>query len=178
MHVFWLRLTPVFYLASNHAKAANILLKGDCVVQNELLEMEGQNERMEMGEQSSHVSICDKYLSQAAIMFLSDCQKGTGMPWKFVHYYVVLFMYIFYVHANMTLISITFWQHLSSMRMPADHTKKKLNSPEVLQEPFFSKKLLQLIDILSNFRLVICCSLSHHCNHWHINLSTSFTMLG
>ncbi|XP_063950515.1 dicer-like protein 4 isoform X1 [Daucus carota subsp. sativus] len=89
-------------------QAAHILLKGDFVVQNELLEMEGQNERMEMGEQSSHVSICDKYLSQAAIMFLSDCQK--------------------------------------------DHTKKKLNSPEVLQEPFFSKKLLQLIDILSNFR--------------------------
>ncbi|KAL8145327.1 dicer-like protein 4 isoform X2 [Apium graveolens] len=82
-------------------QAAHILLKGDCVVRNELMEMEGQ---------SSHASICDTYLSRAATMFASD-------------------------------------------RFPAYRAKRKSNSLEVLQEPFFSKKLLQLIDILSNFRL-------------------------
>ncbi|XP_017241588.1 dicer-like protein 4 isoform X3 [Daucus carota subsp. sativus] len=80
-------------------QAAQILSKGDCLVQNELMEMEVQN---------SHVSICNSYLSQAAMIFLSDCKK--------------------------------------------DRTKEKLNSPEVLEEPFFSKKLLQLINILTNFR--------------------------
>ncbi|KAK1378826.1 Dicer-like protein 4 [Heracleum sosnowskyi] len=82
-------------------QAAHILLKDDCIVRNELLEMEGQ---------SSHASICDNYLSQAATIFASDC-------------------------------------------FPENTSTANLNSLEVQQEPFFSQKLLQLIDILSNFRL-------------------------
>ena len=42
--------------------------------------------------------------------------------------------------------------------MHADGKEADLSTVEVLKEPYFSKKLLRLIGILSNFRLVFACS--------------------
>ncbi|RDY03580.1 Dicer-like protein 4, partial [Mucuna pruriens] len=89
-------------------QASRILLSGDRSERHELVEAEGN---------SSDDSLCDKYLTQAAELFTSQCMIGDGIS--------------------------------------------DLSSVEILKEPFFSAKLLRLIGILSNFRIVTARSLSY-----------------
>ncbi|KAL9399688.1 hypothetical protein Peur_008649 [Populus x canadensis] len=81
-------------------QACRILLSGDHSEWNALIEAEGN---------TSDVSVCDRYLNQAANVFAADCTR--------------------------------------------DGVTSNVSQVEVLKEPFFSRKLLCLIEILSNFRL-------------------------
>lgn len=82
-------------------QACRILLSGDHSEWNALLEEAEGN--------TSDVSVCDRYLNQAANVFDADCTR--------------------------------------------DGVTSNVSQVEVLKEPFFSRKLLRLIEILSNFRL-------------------------
>lgn len=81
-------------------QACRILLSGDHSEWNALIEAEGN---------TSDVSMCDRYLNQAAMVFAANCTR--------------------------------------------DGVTSNVSQVEVLKEPFFSRKLLRLIEILSNFRL-------------------------
>ncbi|KAK9269302.1 hypothetical protein L1049_001073 [Liquidambar formosana] len=80
-------------------QASRILLSGDHSERNELIEAEGN---------FSDDSLCNRYLTQAALIFSSDCLR--------------------------------------------DGVESDISCVEVLKEPFFSRKLLRLIGILSTFR--------------------------
>ncbi|KAJ4850950.1 hypothetical protein Tsubulata_011532 [Turnera subulata] len=87
--------------------ACEMLLGGDDSEWNALVETDGS---------FSDNSVCDRYLTQAAVLF-ADCRR--------------------------------------------DGTASDISEGEVLQQPFFSCKLLRLIDILSTFRIITARSLSY-----------------
>ncbi|KAM7472961.1 hypothetical protein LguiA_011144 [Lonicera macranthoides] len=94
--VRWMECFDLFVLLLS--KASHILSKGDQLDETE--------------RQCSGNSICQRYLSEVASAFASDCLK-----------------------------------------VQVNGTRADLSHVEVLEEPFFSRKLLLLIGVLSNFRL-------------------------
>lgn len=115
-------------------KASRILLTGDHSERNELIEVEGN---------FSDDSACDRYLAHAAEVFASECMKG-----------IMMFLEFFLVAACNVNQESFFLQLMKVFFFPVDGALSDLSRVEVLKEPYFSRKLLRLIGILSSFRLV------------------------
>ncbi|KAF9680685.1 hypothetical protein SADUNF_Sadunf06G0147300 [Salix dunnii] len=131
-------------------EACRVLLSGDHSEWNALIEAEGN---------ISDVSVCDRYLNQAANVFAADCTRGgsgdlkllrRGGSWEMARTRSDV---VGRCRGTLGRLveGLDAGHPVSSFLV--DGVASNVSQVEVLKEPFFSRKLLCLVRILSNFRL-------------------------